>query len=233
MRPEERSSWSEFQDHADDLESLRTRLERFGGRFNGDTAVVVSRSRLGRGHAQIEAAMEWVDPHVGGNCAAPTNAQSVRGVQWRHVVAYSGFEIFLRGLLNRTRVNKEAFEQLLASIPHPPEVPRISPPAADRVELQRWLKGESTHGIWEYLTGHHGGFAYERLRTFLTDRSAGPSSWLNELGLAAGLRHVSVHGVLSPRKAERWGLLSALRELPDALASLENAALARLAEPLD
>ncbi len=182
---------------------------------------------FGRAKGLLDAALEWDEPRIG---KASENAlAAVRGALWRHVMAYSGWELLAKSVLWDGKAAHSpihpAFDRLLDS------ENRLQPPYVSRAEapekLVEWLED---------------GAAKERcLPTFLCLNKrlsqfprwlVSESATLSEQQVLAAMRHIVAHGALSPTKAVQWGLGALYDQGPNRLKLLTCRLMAELSDTL-
>lgn len=159
---------------------------------------------LTRGNQLIQQALAWQKPVIGSS-SAPNDVQVniARGELWRYVMAYSGWEMAGRALLwqkgSRRGFNAERLAFLYDDLTDLP--PPFTFKAAMPHNLQGWISDS------------------KNLPTFL-GHSASTSSFTKWLSgdseidswkVMAELRHLIVHGSLSPTKAIQWNLVNSYR----------------------
>jgi hypothetical protein len=190
---------------------------------------------LYRGVPLLMAALGWEEPRAGGSSAKPTPTDSVRGEQWRLVMAFGGFEAVVRAVLTHadaSPLTPQHFDALVRGC-QPPEYQALPPPALREPERDRWFQ-----------TGLGARADLVRRLLGLTEADANAvgkwlaeqqpvCSWPAALQLAQAFRNATVHGALSASKVREWKLRPAFRTLNDNLGTVTAAVLTRLtAEPV-
>lgn len=97
---------------------------------------------LSRGFYLTKSAVEWHEPAIGHSVDEnPNNTHRARGVQWRLVMAYGGFETTTKTLLKMGRggLSPGALRDFTNKCSLPAYNPLPSPKIA-RVNLDKWLK---------------------------------------------------------------------------------------------
>lgn len=178
---------------------------------------------FGRAKGLLDAALEWREPRIGKK--TEDELAAVRGALWRHVMAYSGWELLAKSVLWDGKAAHcaihPAFDRLLDS------GISLQPPYANCEDapqkLVQWLKEDA---------------AKERcLPTFLglNKRLNSFPRWLvnenhtlSEQQVLAAMRHIVAHGALSPTKAVQWGLEGLYKQGPNRLKLLTCRLLSEL-----
>lgn len=182
---------------------------------------------LTRGVSLTQAAIDWHNPAIGQN---PTRKiDKLRGIQWRLVIAYSGFEITAKALMNHFKRNTppEVISNFIqkCSLPtkyEPLTSPKTSP--KKKPNLEKWLSKEES-AIADFL-GVTAGDA--KIIEHWLVKSQSVSSWEEAVKLAKALRNASAHGFLVAKKVADWQLKPGLSILADNLAEIMAAGLKKL-----
>ena len=182
---------------------------------------------FGRAKGLLDAALEWREPRIGKNNEDALGA--IRGALWRHVMAYSGWELLAKSVLWDVKAARSAihpaFDMLLDSDN------RLQPPHANRAEapekLIQWLKDDAAKERWlpDFLGLNMRLSAFPR---WLVNES----HTLSEQQVLAAMRHIVAHGALSPTKAVQWGLQGLYDQGPNRLKLLTCRLMAELTETL-
>ena len=174
----------------------------------------------------IAAAIKWEKPIIGGS----SKNDAARGAQWRLVMAYGGTEIIVKTLLCKTDTRQGLGPTefaLFETKSVPPAHSRPAAPAKNR-DLDEWILRPpvgSTSAISSFLT-LDGGDA-NIIHKWLVTR-AELASWTDALQLTKALRNVTAHGVLTPSRANKWGMTTVFEVLTLDLGRLVTAALQKL-----
>jgi hypothetical protein len=187
---------------------------------------------LSRGFYLTKSAVQWHEPTIGRNLdGKPNNTQKARGVQWRLVMAYGGFETTTKTLLKMGRggLSPGALRDFTNKCSLPTYTPLPSPKVA-RVNLDKWLnKPPATPtgqtALIDFLSLEHGDA--QIVEAWMV-QAAKVSSWTDAVRLAKALRNATAHGALSATKVKQWGLENAIFTLSDNLGELVVAGLRKL-----
>ncbi len=176
-----------------------------------------------RGVNLTQAAIDWENPAICGS--SRTDTGKLRGIQWRLVIAYSGFEITTKGLMNC--INNPSIELVKLMIDHCnlPEYKPLNPPVSDQSKnLEKWLTQEEKDiGKFMSLRG-----ADEKVIKRWMVESHPIDTWKDAFHLAKALRNTTTHGFLVPSKVKDWKLKSSFQVLTENLAEILVAALEKL-----
>ncbi len=158
---------------------------------------------LSRARSQIQQANLWRDPMIG-NPEKPTSLAKTRGLIWRYVIAYSGWENCTKKLLITQKLQVQFFDEKTSLYP-----PHLNP--TQKNSLAKWL-GLSA----EQLEADDAELDSRNLNGFLSittedyksfpDWLIGRETELSQPQILAIMRNMVAHGSLLPTKAERWGL---------------------------
>lgn len=161
---------------------------------------------LGRGHALIKQAEAWKEPTIG-SMKSSSQLNQTRGVMWRYVMAYCGWEQCTKslGLTQKT-------QDFILTLDH-----KLSPPSLSQSQIkqiEKWLpefneaedqpsdSSETRVTLDKFLDlrSQYNTFPYWLL---------GSKEQVNlaDAAVLAILRNICVHGSLSPTKAKAWGLI--------------------------
>lgn len=186
---------------------------------------------LSRGHYLTKSAVQWQDPAAGHNLALEPNAtHKARGVQWRLVMAYGGFETFTKALIGaqeRGGLTPKLLDDFTKKCDLPNYSPLI-PPNSARAKLEKWLKKpsrEEKSALACFLSIERGD--KEIIEKWIIQATP-ISTWADAARLAKGLRNASAHGALSATKVNQWGLQNALLTLADNLGEIVVAGMRKL-----
>jgi len=176
------------------------RIERLPAR---DAARLILHS-LGRGHGLIKQAEEWKEPNIG-SMKRSSQLNQTRGVMWRYVMAYCGWEQCTKslGLTQNTQdILLTADQKLSPPILSQSQIKQIQKwlPEFNEVEDQPSDSNETQVTLDKFLD------LRSQYKTFpywlLGSKEEGD---LTDAAVLAILRNICVHGSLSPTKAKSWG----------------------------
>ncbi len=174
---------------------------------------------LCRGVSLTQAAADWQNPAIGDDSSSRTKHEKLRGIQWRLVIAYAGFEITAKGLMNHFERNtKPEIIQDLIKKSNLKSYQKLEPPPTpkEKSNLQKWLSKED-EAISEFL-GVTAGDA-KIINQWLVNSQA-VCSWEEAVKLAKALRNATAHGFLQPTKVGQWKLNTSFKMLVDNLAEI-------------
>ncbi|HEY9609859.1 hypothetical protein [Allocoleopsis sp.] len=181
---------------------------------------------LSRGVSLTQAAIDWQNAAIGKK--STRKIDKLRGIQWRLVIAYGGFEITAKALMNHFKRNtpSEVIENYIKKCNFPIYKPLGSPSISPnkKPNLEKWLSKEES-AIADFL-GVTAGDAKIIERWIVKSDSIG--SWEEAVKLAKALRNATAHGFLQPTKVNQWGLKPGLSTLADNLAEIMAAGLKKL-----
>ena len=187
---------------------------------------------LSRGFYLTKSAVQWHEPAIGHSLDRnPNNTHKARGVQWRLVMAYGGFETSTKTLLKMGRggLSPVALRSFTSKCSLPTYTPLPSPKIA-RVNLDKWLKKlpvtpTDKTPLIDFLSLESGDA--QVVEAWIV-QSAEVASWTDAVRLAKALRNATAHGALSATKVKQWGLENAILTLSDNLGELVVAGLRKL-----
>ena len=185
---------------------------------------------LTRGVALTQAAVDWKYPTIGDESFSGRKGRSphekLRGVQWRLVIAYSGFEITAKGLMNHfERGTKPQIIHDFINKCNLPSYQKLEPPTPKvKSNLEKWLSKED-EAIAEFL-GVTAGDAKIINRWLVNSQAV--CDWEEAVKLGKALRNATAHGFLQPTKVGKWKLKNSLRILADNLAEIITHGLRKL-----
>ena len=183
-----------------------------------------------RGVALTQAAVDWKYPTIGDESferkKGRTAHEKLRGVQWRLVIAYSGFEITAKGLMNHfDRGTKPEIIQDFINKCKLPSYQKLEPPTPkEKSNLEKWLNREY-EALAEFL-GVTAGDA-KIIKSWLVNSQA-ICNWEEAFKLAKALRNSTAHGFLLPTKVQDWKPKNSFRILADNLAEIVTYGLRKL-----
>lgn len=179
---------------------------------------------LGRGHALIKNAKEWDNPLVG-STTANNQIASMRGIIWRYVMSYCGWEQCTRslGFTHKTQCSLLSDDYLL-------KPPTLSDAQEHNIRL--WIPefadeedDAKSISMNEFLCL---GNNYSQFPSFLL----GQKTDLSTAQILSILRNIVVHGSLSASKAMQWNLTQLYLDGFNLLATSFEELLTRLADNL-
>jgi hypothetical protein len=218
------NSW---KDDTAKCRDIQKRLSHFNpSHFDSPEHIDKVIKALTRGVSITQAAIDWQNPAIGKK--STRKIDKLRGIQWRLVIAYGGFEITAKALMNHFKRNTppEVIENYIKKC-SPPIYKLLSSPSISRNKkpnLEKWLSKEED-AIADFL-GVTAGDAKIIEHWIVESHSVG--SWEEAVKLAKALRNASAHGFLVPTKVEHWGLKPSLSTLADNLAQIMAAGLKKL-----
>lgn len=181
---------------------------------------------LTRGVALTQTAINWYKPAIGQTKKRPRNDDKLRGIQWRLVIAYTGFEITTKALMNyfETRTDSTIVRAFIQKC-ELPDYELLSPPQPkQRENLDKWMSKEE-YAIARFLGVNR--TDTKVIQDWLV-KSNEITSWQNAVKLAKALRNASAHGFLLPNKIGQWELAPALETLADNLGTIVACGLKKL-----
>lgn len=180
---------------------------------------------LSRGVSLTQAAVDWENPAICGS--SQTEAGKNRGSQWQLVIAYSGFEITTKGLMNQLKnqfLKPLTVQKMIHKCNLPPYQPLNPPDIKSSENLEKWLKREAA-AIGNFLGLQNKD--PERIQRWMV-KSRPIDNWNDAFLLAKVFRNTTTHGFLVPTKVKDWQLKSSLAVLTENLAEILTAALEKL-----
>ncbi len=214
------NSWKNNQTKCTDIQK---KLLHFNGKHSDDPIHIDNVIKaLNRGVFLTLAAVKWRHPAIGQTPLTPI--EKMRGVQWRLVIAYSGFEITFKTLMNcpSRRIKLEIVEDFISKCDLPTYRPLLSP--NKKPNLEKWLNKEE--GAIAKFLGIEGGDL--KMINYWLVKSSPIDTWFKAVRLAKALRNASAHGFLVATKVNGWGLKPSLITLADNLAEITTASLNKL-----
>jgi hypothetical protein len=178
-----------------------------------------------RGVRLTEEAINWHQPSIG-DTPKRTTIDKLRGVQWRLVIAYSGFEITTKALMNHfvRGTSPEIIEEFIQKCNLPNYIPLNSPNTQKKENLEKWLtKDEDAISDFLGLTAGD-----KKIIEYWIIYSNSISSWEEAFKLAKSLRNASAHGFLLPKKIDDWQLKEGFRTLANNLGEIMASGLKKL-----
>lgn len=163
-----------------------------------------------RGATMLKHALEWKSPSVGKGA----KLDAVRGILWRHVMAYSGFEQLEMGLFGNQPNKSKERELFLASM----NVERVlpGPILSQRAMNNLEERQENIESLCEFLNIHKN--QRERFTNWLMGHvTQGGDDLMRTLMICAQLRHLVAHGALSADRSRKLGLIHSYSQAPDFL----------------
>ncbi|WP_190714411.1 hypothetical protein [Anabaena lutea] len=178
-----------------------------------------------RGVRLTEEAINWYEPSIGGEKL--TVYDKLRGVQWRLVIAYIGFEITTKALMNNFGgvLPSNVIIKFIKQSNLPSYNPLIPPNPKKKENLDKWL-AKDEDAIAEFL-GVISPKDKQLIKHWIV-QSNSISSWEEAVQLARFFRNASAHGFLSAKKVQDWELKPGLSILADNLGEIMAAGLKKL-----
>ncbi|MBN3942606.1 MAG: hypothetical protein V7L21_06470 [Nostoc sp.] len=188
---------------------------------------------LSKGFYLIKSGLEWQEPAVGHSLVdKPNDTHKARGIQWRLVMTWGGFETITKTLLLKKSnggLKTENIKSFTVKCDLPNNYNSLNPPDSTRVNLERWLnKNPSIQGksaLADFLSLGNGD--QEIIEHWIV-KSQPVSTWVEAVRLAKALRNATAHGALSASKVKEWGLQKPLLTLSDNLAEIVVAGMQKL-----
>ena len=196
------------------------------------------RSIMVRGISLLRSAIRWQNPSIGSRY--PTMIDSVRGVQWQLIIAYSGFELLFKGMYVLLTELPESIKnrltpELRAAIEKIPKTKitsftdlfftKMKPVSKYMFEKQHFtdscLSGrlcfqQNKSELGEYWSEKKtSGRNYLDLNKNQLDAikrfiSSSPQTPHELISLVTAIRHACAHGMLSPSKIVEWNMFPSL-----------------------
>lgn len=178
---------------------------------------------LTRGNGLVDAAVGWKNPAIN-KPKARANLEKIRGIQWRLVILYSGFEIMAKALSNefKRNISHNMYDDFIGKCSLSDYEFIATPP--NNPELKKWLDKED-EALMEFL-GITGGD--RRILNSWLVNSQPINSWEDSFKLAKALRNASAHGFLSPTKIDELKIKDSFRRLTLDLGTILVAALSKI-----
>jgi hypothetical protein len=159
---------------------------------------------LARGHALLKLAVEWEQPFIGRQ-QQPNQLDCLWGSLWRHVMAFSGWELAARSVIWDRTKQKWFKQSSLACLCDHSTTP--APPWSNREQvsanLEQWLAPsmDKQHPLPDFLALGDG-------QADFFPWLLGETHQLHPWAVLACIRNVVAHGAPSPTKAQQWDLAS-------------------------
>ena len=177
-----------------------------------------------RGVRLTEEAINWYEPSIG-DTQKRGDIDKIRGVQWRLVIAYSGFEITTKALMNNFERGKPLdIPNFIKMCSLPIYNPLDTPNPKKKENLDKWL-AKDQDAIAEFLSVTAGD---KKIIERWIIQANSISSWEDAVKLANALRNASAHGFLSAKKVQDWQLKPGLSTLADNLGEIMAAGLKKI-----
>ncbi|MFM7405229.1 MAG: hypothetical protein ACKO3K_00795 [Cuspidothrix sp.] len=177
-----------------------------------------------RGVRLTEEAINWYEPAIA-DTPKRGEIDKIRGVQWRLVIAYSGFEITTKALMNNFERGKPLdIPNFIKMCSLPSYNPLDTPNPKRKDNLDKWL-AKDQNAIAEFLSVTAGD---KKIIERWIIKANSISSWEDAVKLAKALRNASAHGFLSAKKVQDWQLKPGLSILADNLGEIMAAGLKQL-----
>ncbi len=185
---------------------------------------------LSKGFYLIKSGLEWHEPAAGHNLTdKPNDTHKARGIQWRLVMTWGGFETITKTLLKtqKKHLGPETIKELTDKC-HLPDYSSLTSPDLTQLVLERWLEKPARgnkSAIAHFLGLENGD---QKIIEDWIVKSHPVSSWVEAVRLAKALRNATSHGALSATKVKDWGLQKPLLILSDNLGEIVVAGMQKL-----
>lgn len=158
----------------------------------------------------LKHALEWKNPSVGKGAKLDVD----RGMMWRHVMAYSGFEQLENGLFGSQPHNSEGRKKALAEmyLNHRLPGPVLSQRAMDHLEERQ----EHVESLCEFL-GINKPQRARFTKWLMGEIPDDACDNARSLMICKQLRHLVAHGALSADRARKLGLTPCYTVAPELL----------------
>jgi len=163
--------------------------------------------KMFRGAMLLKHALEWSSPSVGGG----GKLDSIRGMQWRLVMAYGGYEQIENAIFGEKCHSKTPRKNTLSRIQlkHRLPGPVLTQRTLDRIEE----RDQEAADLCEFLGIQKN--KRDRFSDWLLGRAADePCGTERAVFISAQLRHLVAHGALSAVRTKRLGLETAFEAAP-------------------
>lgn len=163
--------------------------------------------KLFRGATLLKHALEWSDPMVGGG----GKLDSIRGMQWRLVIAYSGYEQIENAIFGEKCHSKAPRKNTLTRIRLQYRLPgpMLSQSALNRIEE----RDQEAAALCDFLGIQKN--KRDRFTNWRLGRTADePCGTEGAVFISAQLRHLVAHGALSADRTKQLGLETAFEAAP-------------------
>lgn len=166
--------------------------------------------KMFRGATLLKHALEWSDPMVGRG----GKLDSIRGMQWRLVIAYSGYEQIENAIFGEKCHPKTARKNAISRIQlkHRLPGPVLTQRALERIEE----RDQEAADLCGFLGIHKN--KCNRFSAWLLGRTSDePCATERAVFISAQLRHLVAHGALSADRTKKLGLETAFEAAPSLL----------------
>ncbi|MGV0108494.1 RiboL-PSP-HEPN domain-containing protein [Nostoc sp. DSM 114167] len=188
---------------------------------------------LSKGFYLIKSGLEWQEPAVGHSSVdKPNDTHKARGIQWRLVMTWGGFETITKTLLLKKSnggLKTENIKSFTVKCDLLNNYNPLNPPDSRRVNLEKWLNINTSipgkSALADFLSLGNGD--QEIIENWIV-KSQPISNWVEAVRLAKALRNATAHGALSATKVKEWGLQKPLLTLSENLAEIVVAAMQKL-----
>jgi hypothetical protein len=211
-------------------EDIKCRLSRFNESHSDDPDSIDDVIQaLSRGFYLIKSALEWQEPAAGHNSIEePNDTHKARGIQWRLVMAYNGFEMITKTLLLKkgTRgLGPDEFSQFTIKCGLN-QYNSLPSPNTKLKNLDKWLTKEPEGKTILNFLGVNKKDADIIQQWILQQQHI--YTWVDAVQLAKAIRNATAHGALSASKVKQWGLQKPLLTLSDNLGEIVLAGMRKL-----
>ncbi len=215
------NSWKEDPKYS----NMKQKLSYFNPTHTNNSAEHINKviKCIIRGVRLTEEVINWHEPSIG---VKHNKFDKLRGFQWRLVIAYSGFEITTKALMNHfgRAISPDIMNSFIDKCSLSTYV-HLTPPKPRRKEnLEKWLTKDE-----DAITTFLGVTAGDKkiIKDWIV-KSNSISSWEDAVKLAKALRNASAHGFLLPKKVSDWQLKPGLNTLAHNLSEIMVAGLEKL-----
>jgi hypothetical protein len=158
------------------------------------------------------------------------SAEYLRTLQWRLVMSYAGFEIFVKSITGRLEngnggIDVPTLEHLLSLLTLPPFQPLPAP--RRKSEAKKWLC-ETGSAVGDRLGDFLQLNPYDRKIFLEYLNGSSVDNYMRLCLLAKAVRNATAHGFLSPTKCETLGLTKTIQAIPVHLDSIRMATVEKI-----
>lgn len=221
-------------------EKFVSKLKHFNERHSSaNEYIIYVASSLSRGHALIKAALEWEDPCAGKASENSNSHSKARGLQWRLVMAYSGFEIIVKTLMihKGSGCQHEFLDKFITLCEQADNSCYLERQNTSKVSIRKWIEDEEK--LFQFLKVKYEiqedgdyklGEDAKSIKNWI-DNSEKETLYINSaesVKLAKALRNCTAHGSLSANKVKEWKIENLIDYLTRQIAEIAIAALRKL-----
>ncbi|MEB3179660.1 MAG: hypothetical protein VKL59_11590 [Nostocaceae cyanobacterium] len=211
---------------------IQQRLSRFNRSHSDDSEHINNVIQaLSKGYNLLKSGIEWHEPVIGHQSIDKlNNTHKARGVQWKLVMVWGGFETITKIILPKPN-KKNNFKVIIQNFIDELELPmyvELTAPDSTRANLEKWLAkpncGKST-ALSYFLSLQN---TDQEIIDHWIIQSQPISTWGEAVRLAKAMRNATAHGALSASKVKQWGMQKSLLTLSDNLGEIVVAGLQKL-----